>query len=116
MDKYEYKHRFSCSRNGDIIFFNGKFPSYASEISTVTVTPIIDATGCSGTPESFTITVNKAPTVNAGGDGEICETENFPLSGTFGGGASSAQWSGGLGTYNPNDQDIRLYIPQPLLK
>ena len=30
----------------------------------------------------------------------------------LGGGASSAQWSGGLGTYNPNDQDMSaVYTP-----
>ena len=101
--------------SGDIIsFLTANSQATASEISTVTVTPIIDATGCSGTPESFTITVNKAPTVNAGVDDEICETENFNLSGAFGGGASSAQWSGGLGTYNPNDQDMSaIYTPTP---
>ena len=100
---------------GDITsFLTANSQATASEISTVTVTPIIDATGCSGTPESFTITVNKAPTVNAGVDDEICETENFNLSGAFGGGASSAQWSGGLGTYNPNDQDMSaVYTPTP---
>ncbi len=100
---------------GDITsFLTANSQATASEISTVIITPIIDATGCSGTPESFTITVNKAPTVNAGVDDEICETENFNLSGAFGGGASSAQWSGGLGTYNPNDQDMSaVYTPTP---
>jgi len=83
-----------------------------AEVSNVTVTPIIDATGCTGTPESFTITVNKAPTVNAGADDEICEIDDFTLNGSFGGGASSAQWSGGAGTYNPDNQNMSaVYTP-----
>ena len=50
--------------------------------------------------------------VNAGPDQSICAMGTVPLAGTIGGGALSATWTGGLGTYNPNDTTLNaVYTP-----
>ena len=104
---------FNVSGTGNIPSFTTLNSQVSSdEVSVITVTPVIDATGCLGVPEVFNITVKKAPVVNAGVDDEVCEIDNFTLNGSFGGGASSAQWSGGAGTYNPDNQDMSaVYTP-----
>ena len=103
----------NTSGTGDIpSFITTNLQAASDEVSVITVTPVIDATGCVGVPQDFSITVKKAPVVNAGADDEVCEIDNFTLNGSFGGGASSAQWSGGLGSYSPDNQDMSaVYTP-----
>jgi gliding motility-associated-like protein len=54
------------------------------------------STGCTAT--TSTVSVNATPTVNAGTDVTICSSTGFvSLSGSFGGSASSVNWTGGNG-------------------
>lgn len=51
-------------------------------------------------------------TVNAGLDQTNCAGANFTLAGVIGGGASSATWSGGAGTFTPNAATLNAsYTP-----
>ena len=65
--------------------------------------------GCSNVSDSMTITFVASPPINAGNDKTVCNTD-FPI--TLEGSGSTAQWSGYLGTFTPNDQTLNaLYTP-----
>jgi hypothetical protein len=60
----------------------------------------------------MTITINPAAIVNAGADQTICAGATVTLAGSIGGGATSATWSGGTGTYAPNANALNaVYTP-----
>ena len=45
-------------------------------------------------------------------DEPVCSNLDIQLNGSFGGAATSAQWSGGNGVYTPNDTDLNaMYTP-----
>ena len=73
------------------------------------------ASGCEGTTLSSlaTVTVNPPATVNAGPDQTVCgDSPATTLAGSFGGAASSAHWSGGTGSFNPNTNTLNaVYTP-----
>ncbi|HHB77752.1 MAG TPA: gliding motility-associated C-terminal domain-containing protein, partial [Saprospiraceae bacterium] len=76
-----------------------------------------DANGCTNS-DTASITVNDCgclnpASVDAGQDLNICLSDpQISLSGVLGGGATTATWSGGTGTYTPNDQDLNaVYTP-----
>lgn len=67
---------------------------------------------CTPAVDQMTITINPGATVNAGPDQTICEDQTVTLSGSVGGSATSATWSGGTGTYNPNNTALNaIYTP-----
>lgn len=72
--------------------------------------------GCTNSASS-TITVNScgcsnAPVANAGVDKSSCGTGAVSVSGTIGGAATSATWSGGSGNYSPNTTSLNInYTP-----
>ena len=69
-----------------------------------------DGTGpCTSATETLTININQAPVVDAGADFGVCEDAGFAqLNGAIGGSATTATWSGGLGTFdNVNDPATR---------
>jgi PKD repeat protein len=80
-----------------------------------TATLSISGTGaCTGSNASDTRLVewSYAATVNAGPDQSICATAPVTLAGSIGGSAVSATWSGGTGTYNPNNTALNaVYTP-----
>jgi gliding motility-associated-like protein len=57
---------------------------------------------CPSVSDQIKITINQLPIVDAGSDQTIC-TGSVTLSGLLGGAATSAIWSGGAGTFNPNN-------------
>jgi len=62
------------------------------------------ASGCTDTIESDQIIVNiVSPVVNAGPNQSVCENESISLDGSIGGGASAGFWTGGTGTFNPDN-------------
>ena len=67
--------------------------------------------GCPTIPEfiEFDIDVDEAPTVDAGGPYEVCATSSVQLNGSFGGSASSAEWIGGLGSFNPSRTALNAF-------
>lgn len=64
--------------------------SAVAQTVTYTVTP--SASGCTGTPQTVSVLVNPAPTVNAGPDVSICTGTSTTLTAT---GATSYSWSPG---------------------
>jgi hypothetical protein len=59
------------------------------------------------------IAINPAVITNAGADQTVCASSpNVTLAGTIVGGATTGTWSGGTGTYNPNNTTLNaIYTP-----
>jgi len=70
----------AASGSGDILPFTAINNTNAVVVATITVTPSFTFGGatCTGTPVTFTITVNPAPGVNAVPDQTVCESDNVP--------------------------------------
>jgi gliding motility-associated-like protein len=97
-----------------LVFANtstGEVNVSGSTAGTYTVTNIIVAAdGCAQDEQTATLTIEPAATVNAGVYTAICEGNNLSVSGTIGGSAASAVWSG-AGTFgNPNNLNT-IYTP-----
>lgn len=69
---------------------------------------------CPAVSDQMTLTLNSLPTVNAGTVQPVCSGANVTLNGSIGGSATSATWSGGAGSYSPNNTTLNAtYIPTP---
>jgi len=68
---------------------------------------------CTATSDDVRITILPSATVNAGADLTVCASSpQAALAGTIGGGASSASWTGGSGTFNPSRSALNaMYTP-----
>lgn len=78
-----------------------------------TVTNGSNAT-CPGGIDEMIINIDKLPTVSAGADQTICFGESATLGGSIGGSATSATWTGGNGTFTPNNTTLTAkYTPSP---
>lgn len=91
-------------------------PSTAeSTAGSVTLTfSAIDAnnTSCPPVSDQMTITIAQQPTANAGSAQYVCSGESITLAGTIGGTATSGTWSGGAGTFAPNNTTLNaVYTP-----
>jgi hypothetical protein len=64
-----------------------------SPTTTTTYTVTYSVGSCSSNPANSTVTVNQAPTVNAGSDQSICAGQSVTLSGT---GANTYSWSNSI--------------------
>ncbi|MCW3072100.1 MAG: hypothetical protein JWO44_1990 [Bacteroidetes bacterium] len=79
--------------------------------TTYTVTTTNSATGCIST-DSVVVTVNPVATANAGSSQSVCAGMSLTLAGAVGGSASGGVWSGGAGTYAPNNATLNaVYTP-----
>ena len=79
-------------------------------VSTVTVTPTIGS--CTGTPMTFTVTVDPKVIVDAGADATICSTDTHTLSGSVTQGATTGLWStSGTGTFSSPSSLTATYTP-----
>lgn len=85
---------------------NATYTPSAAEITAGTVTLTLQSTGhgnCNPVSSNMTITINAAPIVNAGGPATVCgNNAAVALNGSVTG-ATGGTWSGGAGTYNPNN-------------
>lgn len=67
---------------------------------------------CPNATDEVIILIDRVPTVNAGTAGSVCSGASIKLSGSIGGSATSAVWSGGTGTFSPNDSTLTaIYTP-----
>ncbi|MCB9164662.1 MAG: gliding motility-associated C-terminal domain-containing protein [Flavobacteriales bacterium] len=94
---------------------NATYTPSAADLAAGTVTLVLTSTGngnCNPVSSSRVITFTPAPTANAGADASVCENNaNISLNGAFTG-ATGAIWSGGAGTYNPNNATMNaVYTP-----
>ncbi|MBK6984976.1 MAG: gliding motility-associated C-terminal domain-containing protein [Bacteroidetes bacterium] len=87
-----------------------------AEIATGSVNIVLSSTSngnCNAVKDSLTITFTSAPGVNAGLDFSICRNNaSAVLSGVVGGPTTSGIWSGGTGTFTPNNSTLNsIYVP-----
>ena len=94
---------------------NATYTPTAGEIAGGTLTLTLTSTGngnCVAVSDGRTITFTPAPVVNAGADGSVCANNAaITLAGSVTG-ATGGIWSGGAGTYNPNNTTLdATYTP-----
>jgi len=94
---------------------NATYTPSAAEIAAGTLTLTLTSTGngnCLPVSSNRVITFTPAPTVNAGPNGTVCANNStITLAGSFNG-ATGAVWSGGTGTYSPNNTTMNaVYTP-----
>lgn len=96
--------------------FNAVYTPGVTEIAagsvTLTLTSNDPAGPCTPAADQVLITINPKATANAGPDQTICAGSTFLLAGTVGGGASTGNWSGGAGIFNPDNTTMNaIYTP-----
>ncbi len=64
-----------ASGTGNILPFQTQNTTSGTQIANLVVTPILD--GCNGNSETFSITVNPLPIVNAGNDTTLCSGQSY---------------------------------------
>jgi gliding motility-associated-like protein len=94
---------------------NAVYTPTAPEIAGGSITLTLTTTGngtCSAVTDQMTIFFTPAPTVNAGVNQTVCANNpNVTLNGSFSV-ASGAAWTGGSGTYSPNNTTMNaVYTP-----
>lgn len=94
---------------------NAAYSPTVSEIASGALTLTLTTTGngnCSAVSSSITATFTTPPTVNAGVNQTVCaDNPGVTLNGTFSV-ASGIVWSGGSGSYNPNNTTLNtIYTP-----
>jgi gliding motility-associated-like protein len=74
-----------------------------------------DNTGsCPGANDIVVITIEQLPTANAGSTQFVCAGSGITLAGAIGGSATSGTWSGGNGTYSPDNTTLNaVYTASP---
>jgi gliding motility-associated-like protein len=92
----------------------GEIDLSASAAGVYTLTNNIAAAGgCAAATATNTVTINQVATVSAGSDQTVCAGSTVTMAGTKGGGASSATWSGGLGSFSNASLLNAVYTPDP---
>ncbi len=96
---------------------NATYTPTASEINSGSITLTLTTTGnnnCTPVTDQVTINFTPAPTVNAGNDITVCANNpTATLAGAFTV-ATGAVWSGGNGTFSPNNSTMNAtYNPTP---
>lgn len=61
---------------------------------------------CPGVSDEMVITIDQLPTANAGSAQYVCSGSSITLAGSVGGSALSGTWTGGNGTYSPNNTTL----------
>jgi gliding motility-associated-like protein len=79
--------------------------------TTYTVVVVETATSCQSS-DSVVVTVMTNPTANAGSSQTVCKGSSITLAGAVSGSATSGVWSGGTGTYSPDNSTLNgVYTP-----
>ncbi|MEM9836271.1 MAG: hypothetical protein AAF828_07200, partial [Bacteroidota bacterium] len=93
--------------NPDRNTLNATYTPSAGELAVGTITLTLETNNppgpCPSVSDQVTINYFVLPTVEAGPNQEACDdSPTVTLAGSFGGGATSAAWVGGAGTFDPN--------------
>lgn len=104
---------FSSAPGLVIDSLTGQVNLSASTPGTYTITNTVAASGgCAAELASVLLTVEQAATADANLDQTICFGDQVILNGAIGGGASSASWSGGNGSFTGGVNNLNtIYIP-----
>ena len=98
---------------------NAVYTPGATDISSgsvsLTLTTDDPAGPCIAVSDVMVVTINPIALVDAGVDKVICEADSAHLvDANIGGSATSVTWSGGLGTFSPNNTTLNAYyVPDP---
>jgi gliding motility-associated-like protein len=112
--------KWTTSGNGsfspDNLTLNSSYAPTPNDVSSGMITIYLQSTNngsCSSAKDSIKIVFTPAPVVYAGGDIIACTNEpQVALAGSVSGQSTTGQWSGGSGTYIPDDQTLNAsYIP-----
>jgi hypothetical protein len=89
-------------------------PTLAEESAgTVTLTLTSASAGCTSATDQMVITIVPAATANANADQTGCAGSSYPLGGVATN-ATTTTWSGGAGTFNPDNLTLNaVYTPTP---
>jgi hypothetical protein len=68
---------------------------------------------CVAVSDQIDIVVNESAKINAGADMEVCEDQVINLAATASGGTTSVLWSGGAGSFSPNNDVNSTYTLAP---
>src|ERR1019366_7546166 len=89
--------------------------------ASITLSPIVTtpysvvvtaANGCSGGMDTLIININPNETVSAGSNQNYCPGVGITLAGSISGSATSGIWSGGTGSFSPNNTTLNaVYTP-----
>ena len=95
---------------------NAVYTPSNAEILAGYVTLILTSTGngnCLPESDTIVITIVPGPIVDAGPDDTVCaNSPNINLSGSVTGGSTTGIWTGGAGTFNPNNTTLNaIYTP-----
>lgn len=92
---------------------NAVYTPGANDISSATVTLVATTAGpCASVNDNVVITINAAPTVDAGSPRTICSSASIVLNASFGGSATGLLWStSGNGTFDDNTDPNATYTP-----
>jgi gliding motility-associated-like protein len=105
---------FTPNNNASIVTYTPTKAEEASGKMILTFTSNDPAGPCAAVTDTMSITIHQRTTANAGDAKFICEGSTIKLSGTVEGGATMGTWSGGLGTFSPNNTDLKaVYKPTP---
>lgn len=98
----------SIASNPTVTLING---GVASILTSYTVTTTNSTTGCTST-DVVVVTTDAVATANAGSAQSVCVGNGITLAGAIGGSATGGTWSGGGGTYAPNNTTLNaVYTP-----
>ena len=102
----------SFSNNSPTAIYTPSQADISAGTVTIRYTTDDPAGVCTSVYEEMVVTINPAPTVTITSDLAMCSIVPISLSGSIGGGATSASWSGGTGTFNPNPNSLSVtYAP-----
>ncbi|MFC4721072.1 LamG-like jellyroll fold domain-containing protein [Geojedonia litorea] len=101
----------SFSNNSTTAIYTPNATDIANGTVTLTYTTN-DPTGpCPSVSDSMILSINQAPTINAGPDITICEGSTATMAASFGGSATSASWSSSGGGSFSNNSPTAVYTP-----
>lgn len=112
--------KWTTSGNGsfspDNLTLTATYTPSPSDLASGSITIYLESTGngnCNSEKDSIEITFTPAPDVDAGPDILACTNEaEIDLSGSVSGPTSTGLWSGGSGSFSPNDSTLTgMYIP-----
>ncbi len=67
---------------------------------------------CASVSDTMVINISTSPIANAGANQNSCDGSIITLAGTIGGSATTGTWTGGGGTYSPNNSTLNaVYTP-----
>ncbi|HLP12778.1 MAG TPA: PKD domain-containing protein [Flavobacteriales bacterium] len=100
----------------DNLTLNATYQPSPGDVTSGSVILYLESTGnglCNSAKDSIVVTFTPAPTVSAGSNIIQCtNVPDIPLNGSVSGPTTTGQWSGGAGTFTPNDSTLNaVYTP-----